>query len=169
MSPGGWWNPNGRQVPQRFPSSVLRFRRSPKFLALGSAPLGFQALLLLPSGNAGALARRPPPIPLFQPFTQAGQGEAPIPVLTPLVPGGYGDAGGAMREPHRAIGGILMLPPGSAGAEGVDAALPEQGVIVVGDAGIVGHGARSDPGGPGAFQCTPGTSLHKDGVGRGRR
>lgn len=148
--------------------SVQGPRGLSELLPTGSLPLGLQALSFFAPGDTGAFPGLPLPAPFPQALTETSQGKATVPVLTAVIPGRSGDAGGEMGQSDTTLGGILVLAPWPTGSKGVDPALAEEGVVVAGDGEIVGHGVESDPGGPGAFQWTSGTSTDKDGVGRGR-
>ena len=71
---------------------------------------------------------------------QAAQGVHLVQVLAALRPAGDREAGGPVPQPHGAVGDVLVLAAGPAGAERLHVALGEEGVVALGDVDGLGHG-----------------------------
>jgi len=123
------WRPGGRWA------SVVAAGRLPELLLSRTAPLVLQPFPLLPSGDPGLLSLLPGPVALLQTSPEPLEGDLPVPVLTAFVPGRDHDPGGVVGEADAALRRVLVLSTLASGTEGVDPALTEKFVVVLGDSG----------------------------------
>jgi hypothetical protein len=123
LRPGGSW------------ASVVAPGGLPELLLSRTAPLVLQSFPLFPFGDPGLLSLLPGPVTFLQASPEPLEGDLPVPMLTALVPGRYHDSSGVVSEANAALRSVLVLAALASGTEGVDPALTQQFVVVLGDPG----------------------------------
>ena len=105
---------------------VVRVRWPSQSLALRPPPLRLQPGPALPSRDSGPDAFGFLVPPLTKSFPESLQCDGLIPMLTPLFSGRNDDSARLVRKPDTGLGHVLVLPPLSSGAEGVDSTFGEE-------------------------------------------
>src|SRR5665811_724766 len=115
-------------------ASVVAGRGQSQTLHDGAAFLGGEAPLHRRArGPRGPTRRRRRRVQLDELETQATQRVHLVEVLAALRPARHRETRGPVAQPHRAVGDVLVLAAGAAGAEGIHLALGEEGGVALRD------------------------------------